>query len=454
MALRSIRILLFFIAAQTFALTPAEFAYRADIKTQSDATWYQVLLPMSVQFAAQSSDLRDVRIFNADGEALPFSIVRASAQSQRDTQSHPVKIFPLRAPYSQPNALPMIHVRETTAGTAIDISTPAPQNKEQPLLRGWLLDTHGTEGRFASLRLTWQGDVEGFQRFSIEASDDLQNWRAVGVGQIGNLTFNGETIVQRDVTLSCAATKYLRLLWLDPIQSIELSDVQLSSVNTTTQAAPMVWSNVLQSTRSDGGDTYFQLPGTVPIERIRFENLAKNTLAPLQLWGRQNENTVWFQVGNGVVYRLPAGSGETQSSEINLAGINLREIKLHIDQRGTGISQPQIAVGATANKIVFLARGKPPYTLAVGNKTLLPAELPIGVLIPGTAPSALLDNSNPAISAAEIADKLIAQQPSINASAVVKNSDVKRNALWAVLLIGVALLATMAWQTLRKPVEK
>jgi hypothetical protein len=56
------------------APAPAEFAGHADLQLTGEGPWFRLELPMAVLLAARTSDLRDLRVFNADGEALPHSV--------------------------------------------------------------------------------------------------------------------------------------------------------------------------------------------------------------------------------------------------------------------------------------------------------------------------------------------------------------------------------------------
>jgi hypothetical protein len=50
----------------------------------------------------------------------------------------------------------------------------------EEILRGWLLDTSAINAPLDQLILDWSTEREGFQRFSIEASDDLQQLETLG----------------------------------------------------------------------------------------------------------------------------------------------------------------------------------------------------------------------------------------------------------------------------------
>ena len=98
-----------------------------------------------------------------------------------------------------------------------------------------------------------------------------------------------------------------------------------------------------------------------------------------------------------------------------------------------------------ATQLVFLARGEPPFTLALGNGAVKAANLPLSTLMP--------DNSNERLKTlgqATLAGEVAVASPVV-AVAPAAGTDWKKLGLWAVLLLGVAALGAMAFSLLRKP---
>ena len=122
----------------------------------------------------------------------------------------------------------------------------------------------------------------------------------------------------------------------------------------------------------------------------------------------------------------------------------MQQLKLVVDERGGGLgtTAPQITVGLRATELVFLARGTPPYQLALGNQAAQAANLPLSTLIPGYEPARLshLGVASAALPMAASAEPL---------APAVAATDWKRIGLWAVLLLGVGLLVLMAMSLLR-----
>ena len=62
------------------AETPADYPQQVPLRLQGEGPWYRLQVPMSVQLAAAHADLRDLRVFDKEGEALPYALSAAAAQ--------------------------------------------------------------------------------------------------------------------------------------------------------------------------------------------------------------------------------------------------------------------------------------------------------------------------------------------------------------------------------------
>ncbi|WP_161868042.1 DUF3999 family protein, partial [Pseudomonas yangonensis] len=111
---------------------------------------------------------------------------------------------------------------------------------------------------------------------------------------------------------------------------------------------------------------------------------------------------------------------------------------------GLGQQALTAAFAVRATQLVFLARGEPPYRLAVGRADATAAALPLSTLIPGNSTERLTSLASAQVDVAAV------RSAEVNVPATAA-TDWKRWGLWAVLLLGVALLAAMAASLLRRP---
>ncbi|MES2817740.1 MAG: DUF3999 domain-containing protein [Pseudomonadota bacterium] len=432
------------------AALPADYASQVSLSLSGEGPWYRLELPMALHLGAQHADLRDLRVFSAEGQAQPYALTLSGPQQLEDRSEIRPRHFPLYGPADATPDLSGIRVQRSGNQTLIEV---APEGERAgQVLRGWLLDTGQQELSLQQLSLDWGAEdatrVEGFQHFSIEASDDLQHWRAWGDGQIAQLSFAAARIDQREVELPGQPARYLRLLWQSPRQAPPIEGATLVGTRHSSTPAPLVWSAPLAGRRTGAGEYQWTLPLALSAQRVRIA-LPDNTLAPVTLSGRLQGQKSWWPLTSGLLYRLSEPTGERLQNELILDAQPLQQLQLTVDERGGGLSveAPWLEVGLPATQVVFLARGTPPYTLAIGNPEARAADLPLETLIPGYVDARLAGLGR------AVPDAAVVQAASQQA-AVPPGWDWSRIGLWAVLLAGVGLLAGMAWSLLRSPSSK
>jgi hypothetical protein len=495
----------------------ADYAYRTGIETAGTATWRRAEIPASVQWQAAHADLRDLRIFDARGETLPFALSQRETRHTREWHEAAARLFPLHAgEASGASQVDLardggLRVRRGSDGAVeIEITDAQTMDARQPgqaaaprkLLRGWLLDAGSLDFVPERLSLDWAGEEEGFFRFTLAGSDDLEHWRDWGNGQIVRLRFDGQSITQREIRLPRRKVRYLRLLWQDAGagRAVDLRGARLMGVAGVSSAlAPFAWSPPLagEPLPDRPGEFIWYFPSSLPLARVSIAMDEVNTLAPVLFSGRgdplrpaaarprgkplvaeilrgerrvrdvfrsrpreqaqrRGEKNAWRPLASGVVYRLSADTGEQVDEELGLPGIPVRQLRMQVDPRGGGLGakEPVIKVALHARDLVFLARGDAPYQLAAGRAEAQAADLPLSTLIPM------------GIEQAEASGRLgrarIVESPMTNSSTSVPpaslegaatpedgGSDARKAMLWGILFIGAALLAGMAFNLLR-----
>jgi hypothetical protein len=421
---------------------PDDFTRHTPLTLGGEGPWYRLELPLALQLNAQQSTLNDVRVFNADGQAQPYALTFSQPPREEDQTPVAVKWFPLYNSDDAKDAEPKIRVERTTTGTLVEVQPQGEIEAGEEILRGWLLDTSAIHGPLDRLVLDWSTEREGFQRFSIEASDDLQHWKRWGEGQVARLSFADELVEQRVVTLPGRNARYLRLLWTTPQTAPTLASAQL--ISTRPGVMPLSWSPSINGSVEKPGVYVWQLPVALPLERMKVAIAQPNSLAPATLYGRRDNTAPWQPIDSGLLYRLTQNGQDVVQDEMELPGDVVQELKLEVDDRGGGLGNeaPKLSFAVRATQLVFLARGAPPYSLAIGNATIKGANLPLSTLVPGVTPEKLAALGSAKLSVTPVS----VPTP---AAPVAAGPDWKRMGLWAVLVLGVIFLGWMAIGTLR-----
>jgi hypothetical protein len=117
--------------------------------------------------------------------------------------------------------------------------------------------------------------------------------------------------------------------------------------------------------------------------------------------------------------------------------------RILVNQQGGGIGSELLGVelGWVAQQAVFVARGSSPFSLAYGSRAVPPADFDIATLVPGYKPEQFKDLPQAQLGPASKNPAVAAESQDINW---------RTTGLWAILILGVAILAVMAWRLMRQ----
>ncbi|WP_256590481.1 DUF3999 domain-containing protein [Pseudomonas sp. Irchel 3A18] len=424
---------------------PADFTSQTPLTLIGQGPLYRIELPLALQLNARQANLNDLRVFNADGQAQALALVRKQESHEENPAPKAVKWFPLYTTAEAGDAVPVIRSKRSSDGALIDVQPQSDIEAGEEILRGWLLDTSTIKAPLEQLLIDWSAEREGFQHFSIEASDDLQHWQAWGEGQVARLTFSDEMVEQREVGLPGQNARYLRLLWRSPQNAPTLISAHVMSASPDSPPTTLSWSPTIVGVVGQPNEYVWQLPVDLPVERVKIDISQDNSLAPGTLYGRLDGSQEWQIISSGLLYRLTQNNGEIVQDQLQLSGQSVRQLKLVVDDRGGGLGAqaPGLSVAVPATQVVFRASGNGPFTLAIGHAAAPAVELPLTALIPDFDPQKLtaLGKARPA--------KAPAASAAVAAPPAAESMDYKRMGLWAVLILGTLCLSRIGLSALR-----
>jgi len=203
------------------------------------------------------------------------------------------------------------------------------------------------------------------------------------------------------------------------------------------------WKQVELRSAEKPGEFRYEPGGRIPVDRLRVSLPERNTLVPVQVLARHTDDQRWQLITTGVVYRLTHEGNDVVSADLNVSATGWEQWLLRLDSRGGGIGagEPQVQVGWVPQQLVFVARGEGPFQLAYGNLRARSADLPIQTLVPGWHSDAELKAATATAGAQEVR---------AGPRALRGAPDYRTWGLWGSLVIGVVLLAWMAWVLARE----
>lgn len=290
-----------------------------------------------------------------------------------------------------------------------------------------------------------EADFEGGLR--IDTSEDLSHWRTLASEEaVVAIGHGASRIVRNRIALPAGARRYLRLVWLRQPPAQMPDELVLVHVE---RAAPPARRWLELSGRATGEAFHYTSPGRFPVDQVRLLPAAGADVVAAQLASRPNLVTRWRALARLTGFRIEDGRGVHESAPVSIAPTRDPYWQLGPERPETAGAAPVLMLGWVPEEIVFVARGAPPYTLAVGHPDRPPAWLPVHGLVPGYGGAAELEaavaqiaEDNPPAPTPARADSLWPPGP--------------HWWLWAALGLGIALLGAMArgiWRELgrRKP---
>lgn len=427
------------VAAQAHPVR-TDFAYGLELAEPCVNAVCELMLPLSVYQHTAFNDLRDLRVFNADGEAVPHAI-RMQTRTAGEETTIALPVFPLRGDVE--TALKSMQVQISAGGSQFALRTQQPSAVSQPVV-AYLIDARAAKRPLTALELHWSGATRQFSAaISVETSDDLQRWYTeVSNAPIVNLQHEGQTLTERRIDVPQLNAKFLRLRWSGNAAPFELQSLQARLQAERPPPAREAMS-VMGVAENDGFT--FDLSAHVPVREVDMLFPQANTVAPVELLSRAHADSEWRRVTAATLYRLSNDGREVRNRALPVHNAD-RYWMARIGAKGGGIGSgvPQLDVAWEPQRLLFVARGKPPFLVAFGNNRSAQSEVSFDAVLSDEATASGI--VRPQVVSA---GKLI-ELGGTSRLALKEPTDWKRWLLWLALALGVALLIGMARHLLRE----
>lgn len=438
--------------AQTPPVKPESFAAHTAIDLPANGgPYYKLSLPLPVYQSIQREDLGDLRVFNAQGEAVPYTLLRPVDTVQSKEERQAVPLFPITQ--KQEASAPAdvaLEVQRKSDGTLVAVNKS--KGDKSLATVGAVIDLSKVHDSVHALHLQAQATETPFHVLNIETSDDLQGWRLLaGEVQWIHLQQGGQTIDKDTFEFDGKAGKYLRLLWQDPTDAPAITGAEVLSRHSAATDNHMIWTEPLQAAHSDNNRYDFALAGKLPLEQLRIALPQVNTLAPMQVQrylppAPNRQNGTWETIAQSTVYRLQSPKGDVTSPDIVLDTAPAQQLRLAFDASGGGIGNaaPSLQIGFVPQMLVFLARGNGPFTLYWGAASVTQAEMPAATLLPNYRD----DQEVPATVAT--LEPIAAMSSAGTVAAAPAEAGKSKGLLWGILGVGLLVLVGMVVMLLRQ----
>lgn len=438
--LQRLAVLLLPVLAHPAAIA-ANFAWSARVEPPASAGLARLALPGEALLQSRSPGLADLRLVDDQGRPLAFALHRPSVAAAPPQAGPALPAHPLRrtrGPAASGGTL-QVEVR-SASGESAWVRLDG-QGAAQETLRSVLVDLRQQAGSVTALRLEGQWPANTPVTLQAFTSTDLLQWEPLPLrGSL--LRMAGAPELDRsDLPLArpqALQGRYLRLDW-------EAAEVQVRRV--TPLAAqqpprPHVLAALPPPVAVDGG-LEWELSTSTPVAGLQLVAGQPGTLVPVRVLARRAAGQPWAVLAQTTVFSLGTSQAPQTNPPLALGGATVGRLRVE-PLRGLPLGTLSASVAFEPVELVFLATG--PAQLRLGQTGASAADVPLGRLaaaLPGgqldTLPLARLDRVQAAgTTPPGTGTWLPAQVAPMTA------------ALWAVLLLGVAVLGVVAWRLLRQ----
>ncbi|MDI4635726.1 DUF3999 family protein [Pelomonas sp. V22] len=430
---------------------PESFSAVAPLQLKPGEALQRLALPWSVLQASRSSGLADVRIFDAEGRAVPqaWALPVTASEQQRDV-ALPVFAWPESGATGSTDGAP-VRLQLSSEGRLLSLQLPAaraPAPTADGRARQWLLDLSALQGlkdeRALALQFDWPSSAKGLARaVQIERSDDGQQWSASGQGLLLELpAANPPRIDRIEWASSAPLPRYLRLRFDDPIA---LKSAQLLLSRRLVTTTPLQQQSLrFEPVAGEPAQWQLDLQGRIAPQALALQLPEGNQLLRLRLEQRNAESEAWRPVAHFVAWRMQRGGVDGRSPAQPLAAEPARYWRLVAEAPTALQGQALPALWQwQPPQLVLLAQGQGSsgFRLAVGRSGLASASVStLAGLMPGYRPGDEYKLPEASLGALQAQAEPGLQQRLADPDPATR----RRWALWAVLIAAVAGLAWMA----------
>lgn len=429
-------------------LTPGQFAYGLPLSISGEQPFYELELPLAVYQTSQRDDLGDIRVFNAAGQIVPHALRSPSNQTRRqNVVTTELPFFPLSRQTQTADDDLSLHVERTAEGTIVDVQANGRKNPQSnAATSSYLIDAGALKRKIDTLELLWAVDATAFlSEVVIETSKDLVNWEPLTTAAVGRLVYQDFRLDQNKIVLPRSNRRYLRLTWPIAQPVAELTKVRVLTEQSYVVERP-AQRRLLLASEAVGERRYrVDLKGALPVAAVTTVLPDNNSLAAVSLFSSNKAKGPMQKRWQGLAYTLTANGSTLSNGVVTMTPIRQRYWELFISESEASLSAaPQLEFIWQPDRLVFLAQGEGPYTVAYGNGTVAPSSFQIDALLRRTT--------------ATTQQSMQPQQVQPGEAFVLGGNDVashqprpwKQYILWGVLSLGVLLIGGMSYSLYRK----
>ncbi|MFY2764586.1 DUF3999 domain-containing protein [Arenimonas sp. MALMAid1274] len=430
------------------AQAPADFAWQWPLQVPGQESAYRIELDEATYARIARDDLRDLMVFNADGQAVPFSALPDAPTTREARRALNWLRVPVAATGGGDDTLSLRLERDADGRVRelqLDDGTVPATSPGSDLL----VDLGEDPSAVSAIRLQLAADaaMPVNLRVSVLGSDDLAQWQVLGQDlAVVAIVDNGLRVERLRLEFAPSSTRYLRLRLAEGEAWPSLGGLEQETVETGRLRSPRR-EIVLQGrdVPDEPGAYDYTSPGPIPVERVDLRLPAANSVASVQVESRTGADGSWTPIAALTAFRLGEGDEEVRHLPTDIDSRRDRQWRLRVQP--VPVQAPTLVLSYRPDNFVMLAQGPAPYRLMAGSVRTMRPDYPVQAALAASGKNRPA-GWQPALAtlgtggAGDGGDAVL--QPD-------RGPEHRRWLLWAVLVIGAALVLAMSLRVLRAP---
>ncbi|EGT4276485.1 DUF3999 family protein [Cronobacter sakazakii] len=422
---------------------PQDYARGVELAVEGQSPWYRLPLPEAVYSQSAWPDLRDIRVFNAQGASLPFALDTTTPPAPAP-QRAPLTVYRLDA---QPVKTSEEEQRTVLLTSPSGVQIRMENAPVEQLSASWLIPLGENNGERAltQLQLAWPQQVNGWQaRVDVLASETMRDWQPIiADAPLLDLASGNQRLLQNTVDFSGAPSlfgaKYLLVVVKNASAPLDFTSA------TGLWQAPHVQARrvtlAAHGEKENDDAAVYRWARPQPFDALTLRPQLENAVVPVEIEYRSADNMAWQPLARTVIYRLP----ESPAVPLPLHGELISALRVRAVNQRFGDAFPEVTGERDEKTLVFNAQGSGPFLLAWGNGAAKTQALALQTLVPGSHDPEMLPYAQ-AVKAVTLGG---------DARLTAKDASAQRNArytwiIWGVLVTGAAGLLLLAWRLWRE----
>ncbi|MET0357027.1 MAG: DUF3999 family protein [Cellvibrio sp.] len=352
-------------------------------------TFIQVPLTHDIYRYTRHSDLKDLRILDADQNSLPYEITAAPKSEKPESKiiTDTLAFFPV-AVDATPDTLRKLHTSQTKVqGDKVQIAT-SDRVLDNTTPEFYLIDISKIDHAITSLSVEWLAKPGNqYLEVELEATHNLQDWFSLGRATLAQLDQQDQRFKHNQINVDIAKKEYefLRLKILRGADQLNISNImaqQKIQVANETKAVSEIWSLVGEPAKDQTSiyvlDSRTKPPTVAAWEFIREEVTPAETLAidlgshiygdGVKVFSRATKNSAWGLVYYGIWFNAQVGNKWQTSEPLGLNFNGDKFWRLELNESAKNYSPPKLVFSWQPTRLKIIANNKPHFSLAISKE--------------------------------------------------------------------------------------